>query len=480
MPDGPIPKGKLILVALAFGGIALGLVRLTGDTAGPLLPEPEPSLAQEAATVGPKEPGRLRVLVLGAANGARGAGERWTEGFEARVSEAGYAMELLDFGRPGQSLRGSLETLVTHGERLQPDLVLVTMSLRDDLLLYEQEVDREQEAAPEVESERAMSPSRFSDLLSVHSTSAVPFALERFEGDLERVNERCTALKARCVWIALPVALQVHERHHAAFARQGYDVASWMTASTPLAARLRTTFLARGLALVDPLPALRALASERLLFDDDDARLSAAGHLAVGYHVYEHLEGQGVLASASAAPPSDPRLAQLLAGTVPSDASDEERALVEKIGAHRALREELQAVLKALPEQRAAAEELQERIRKVEKGLPPEVVKEVLAAADETLKQRGHGRGTLLGQARGIDERLGALMAKEALAPDDSPSVRRLKLELQKQQQSTAALGTGAAVAFRALRLMEQMKIALPELEKQQKGNGPSNGQLAR
>lgn len=168
------------------------------------------------------------------------------------------------------------------------------------------------------------------------------------------------------------------------------------------------------------------------------------------------------------------RVTALVRGTALESATEEERRLSLKIAALEKVRSEMQGILEALPAEREAAKALKEKVSVLEKELAPADVKRVLREAAEEAKRRERDDGALLERARAIDQQLDPLLSPEALLSDDTATVRQLKLELKKQQEATMGLAAATRVAFRALVVIEQMKIALPKLEAlaSEKGRG--------
>lgn len=173
-------------------------------------------------------------------------------------------------------------------------------------------------------------------------------------------------------------------------------------------------------------------------------------------------------APAAPAPPQDPRLKALIEGTALEDATDEERRLALKIAAVDKVRREMRAILEALPAEKKAAEDLDKRLKAVEGKLDKAEVEKALLASKQELLQRleaGEDNGSLLARARAIDGKLDGLAQVETPAAGDSETVRQLKTELEKQQRATLGMAAATRVAFRALAVIEQMKVALPKLE---------------
>ncbi len=325
-----------------------------------------------------------------------------------------------------------------------------------------------------------VTPSRYADLLAVKAGSRVPAAIGRLLEDVTRVEAACDRLEATCAWLILPVGLQIDERYHGYFEKVGFETAAWMAQPTPLMAQLLPAMKAKGAFVIDALPPLQAAGEADLLLPND-THLSDEGQRIVGEAAYKALleagafEGrlrQGAPTVADDSAVRDPRLEALLKGSALEDASDEERRLALKIAALRKLRGEIQGILTSLPAQKAGAERMQAEVVQLEKGLEPAAVKRVLDDAAARLQREGPDEGSVLARAHGIDIELGRLLEKDPPGASDAGLIEALKAELAKEQHETAALGAGAAVAFRALRTLEQMKLALPELRKLQAAKG--------
>lgn len=312
-------------------------------------------------------------------------------------------------------------------------------------------------------------PSRYADLLAMTGSSRIPLALERLLEDVAATKALCDRLAATCVYVVLPVGLQLDERYHGYFRGVGYETAAWMTRPTPLMAALLPALRAKGVMVIDALPALKA-ASDRELLLPNDPHLGDEGQRVVGEAVYEALRDRAAFDAERGPPaadePRDPRLAALLAGTALEGASDEERRLALRIAALRKAREELRELLTALPTQSELAERMQAEVSTLEKELSAEAVKRALDEARARLMREGPPEGSLLARAPALERELEQLLEREPPAASDGETVRALKRELLREQNATAALGTGASVAFRALRTLEEMKLALPELRR--------------
>jgi hypothetical protein len=147
-----------------------------------------------------------------------------------------------------------------------------------------------------------------------------------------------------------------------------------------------------------------------------------------------------------------------------ADPGETTRDLSDRVNALQDLREEMRAVLEALPAKQAAATKMQGELNALGERLDPEKVREVLRAAAEEVKARPPEAGSLMARARSIDSQLGPLMEPAPPVAGDSEEIRQVKRELLRQQQATAAMAKGTVAAFRALRLLEQLEIALPRL----------------
>lgn len=481
-PRGALKRNPLLLVVVAAMCLGLAaLVVLLGLPGGSA-----PSVEERVAAVTAKQPGEYRVLALGdsftedrdttrestGTNDATAEGDvgSWARVVESRAKADGKELTLYNLAQGGAGPRQYLKNLEDFGLRVQPDLVLIGLSLGDDVLDDGHATQR--------------SPSHYADLLSVKAGSPVPAALERLLSEVAQIEGVCQRLRATCAWLVFPVGLQVHAREHEIFRKAGFETAPWMTAPTPLMAQLLPALKDKGAFVVDALPALQA-AGDRPLLRPDDQHLNDDGQRAVGNAAYEALRDAGAFEGqllrdsspagtdgAAVAGARDPRLDALLKGTELEGASDEERRLALKIAALHKLREEMQGILTSLPAKKADAEKMQAEVVALEKDLDPAAVKRVLAEAEARFAKEGAAEGTLLARARGMDEELGRLLENEPPAASDTDTVKALKGELAKQQRATAALGTGTSVAFRALRMLEQMKLALPELRKLKEAKG--------
>lgn len=165
--------------------------------------------------------------------------------------------------------------------------------------------------------------------------------------------------------------------------------------------------------------------------------------------------------------PAPQRQSGLLGGTAFEDATPEERRLSVKIAALEKLRAEMRTVLDALPAEKAAAQTLEKRLEEVRGRLSNDEVASILKQTHAEVEARldAAPEGSLLARARGIDRQLDALIAKEEPSSDDAENVQQLKVELTRQQKATRGMAAATRVAFRALSVIERMKLALPRLE---------------
>lgn len=306
--------------------------------------------------------------------------------------------------------------------------------------------------------------SRFAELLALKAEAKVPEALARTQGEIASAHQKCAELEVRCAVVLVPAPLQVDEKTHPAYAAKGYDVAGWMTGATPLMARLNGWLRTEKIPFVDPTPALKA-AEEQAPFDRESLAMTPAGAKVMAEEVWRGLQVHAALGPV-ADTPSAPAAADAKPRKAREGATEEEQRLVKKLNGLKTIRSEMQAVLQELPARKKEAEELQADLKAIEGKLQPAIVAKVLAEAKAELDKRGAPEGSLLHRARGLDARLKPLMDKELADPKDPPEVAQLKKEVFKQQEATAALGAGTAVAFRALNVIEQMRIALPRLRK--------------
>lgn len=544
----------VLLLALAEAGLRLAWPELTSGT------KEGASLKQRVRALPPKAPGEYRVLALGNAlslddananASADEAGAEWTRILERRAKADGRALSLVSLSAPDTSARTLPELLEEYGREVEPDLVLVALSLGTDLHAYALDGERPTEGlhveAPAASSsgsrevltrtsalaaavarafegsrsppdalEPALArtserlglsleeltrranthdpaivqaakqgtidaeelawalarPSRYADVLSLSASARLPAAVERLAADAAAIRALCEKLAATCAYVLLPVGLQVDERYHARFQALGYETAPWMARATPLSAALVPALRAKGVVVLDPLPALKAASAReaRELYRANDTRLSDEGHRVVGDAVYEALRDMAAFDAERGPPtarePKDPRVDALLAGSALEGASEDERRLALQIAALRKAREELRELLTSLPAHRELAERMQAEVLTLEKDLPPEAVKRALDDARARLLREGAPEGSALARAPSLERELERLLQKEPVAASDSETVRALKLELLREQSATTALATGASVAFRALRTLEEMKLALPELRR--------------
>jgi lysophospholipase L1-like esterase len=149
--------------------------------------------------IGPKRPGRLRVLVLGDSF-AFGVGVEEAQSYprrlEALLRGRGIDAEVLNAGVPGYGLGEEADWFERHGRQLEPDFVIVTSFLGNDF----------QDAAPgqpkaevvdgalQVVGERSSPLSR---ALYYHSHLYVALKTSGFGGRLRRLLGRPSPLDAR-------------------------------------------------------------------------------------------------------------------------------------------------------------------------------------------------------------------------------------------------------------------------------------------
>lgn len=170
----------------------------------------------------------------------------------------------------------------------------------------------------------------------------------------------------------------------------------------------------------------------------------------------------------------DPEVAAWVAAAQGTDnsisLSAEEKAIALQIAKLDDLRADMRSVLDALPAQKEAALDLEKRLKVLDGKLQKNFIEQVLEQAKQELQaslSAQHGSSALLVRAKAIDAALAQQTEPQPAQATDSPRVRKLRIEHAKQHQGTMSLAAATRVAFRALAVIEQMRIAIPRLEAQ-------------
>jgi hypothetical protein len=135
-------------------------------------------------------------------------------------------------------------------------------------------------------------PGYYRDLLDLPAGTPAAAAFELFLRDLDRFAADVRALGAKPVVLPIPVKLQIEPSSHAWYAGLGYATAPAMLGETALSRHLGEALAARGIAAVDPAPALRAAGTVYL---DGDHHLNARGNEVAGRALFAGLACSGAL-----------------------------------------------------------------------------------------------------------------------------------------------------------------------------------------
>lgn len=135
-------------------------------------------------------------------------------------------------------------------------------------------------------------PDRYRRLLFLEGED-INQGLAAFLKDLEAIDQQSRVLGAKAVFLLIPIGPQVDPRYRAYFEKVGFTTSDEMAGDTPLVARLRAFFDEKGLAFVDPLPALKASPDE--LYLPMDTHWSVKAQRIAGEAVAEVLTERGLL-----------------------------------------------------------------------------------------------------------------------------------------------------------------------------------------
>lgn len=130
-------------------------------------------------------------------------------------------------------------------------------------------------------------PGRYVEQILLPEGSPTLQAFEDMEQDLDALDAECRAVARHCLYVVIPCSLQVHPRYFAYYESLGFQTDARTVGESPLLRRTREYFETRGRLAVDPLPELRAAATEPYL--PMDTHLSVDGQQIVGRAAWERL-----------------------------------------------------------------------------------------------------------------------------------------------------------------------------------------------